>query len=161
MRPLAFFAPAAVVLTLAGAASAQTVTVSLGAELQEKAPQLGEREVAQQVDRLTQQVERALADTPALRGARAELVLTRLEPNRPTFQQQADRPGLDPLRSASLGGARIEGRLILADGHEVPVAYEYRTPSIEDVRTYSTWHDAERTWRRFADNLRAGRYVSR
>ena len=38
-------------------------------------------------------------------GARIELTITDLKPNRPTMQQTAAKPGLDPLRSISIGGA--------------------------------------------------------
>jgi hypothetical protein len=163
MRNLAFIVPFAVTATLAGAALAEpaSVTVTLGAQLQDKTEDLGPREVQEQSDRLVQLVTRAVADTPALNGARIELVLTDLKPNRPTFQQTAARPGLDPIRSVSLGGAAIEGQITLADGTVQPVRYDWFSNSLPDVRGFATWQDADRAYRRLASNLAAGRYTTR
>jgi hypothetical protein len=162
MRKLAFLVPFAVTAALAGVAAAQpTVNVTLGSELQEKTAGLGDREVRAQVDRLTEVVSRAIADDAELAGARIDLVLTDLKPNRPTFQQALDRPGLDPIRSISIGGAEIEGQITLADGTVQPVRYRWFSTNLGDVRGYSVWQDADRAYRRLGSNLAAGRYVSR
>jgi hypothetical protein len=113
------------------------------------------------MDRLAEVVTRALADDPDLAGARIELVLTDLRPNRPTTGQLRDRPGLDPVRSISTGGATVDGRIVTADGRELPVHYERYSDSLSDVYRVGVWHDAERAWRRLAANLEAGRYVQR
>ncbi|HEY0104145.1 MAG TPA: hypothetical protein VGB60_11835 [Brevundimonas sp.] len=160
------FPPAAVAafLTLsAGAASAEpaAVTVTFGPELQQKAEALGERDLAQQADHLTRAVTRTLDRRGALDGARIDLVLTDLKPNRPTFEQIARRPGLDPIRSISIGGAAIEGRITTADGQVIPVSYNWYSTSLADVHGSSTWSDAERAYRRLATNLAEGRYVRR
>ncbi|WP_420471544.1 hypothetical protein [Brevundimonas sp. FT23042] len=162
MRNLAFFVPFAVAATLAGAAAAQpAVTVTLAPELQRDVRDLGQREIQEQVDRLAAVVSRAVADTPALAGARIDLVLTDLKPNRPTFQQTAESPGLDPIRSLSIGGAEIEGAITLADGTEQPVRYRWFSHNITDVRGFAVWQDAERAYQRLGANLAAGRYVGR
>jgi hypothetical protein len=163
MRNLAFLVPFAVAATLAGAAVAQpaSVHVTLGADLQEKTEDLGPREVQQQADRLIEVVTEALASDAALTGARIDLVLTDLKPNRPTFQQMQDRPGLDPMRSISIGGAAIEGQITLADGTVQPVRYSWFSTTLADVRGFSTWQDADRAYRRLGVNLAAGRYVTR
>jgi hypothetical protein len=160
------FAPAAVATLLvlsAGPALAQpaAVTVAFGPELQQKAEALGERDLAQQADHLARAVTRTLDRSGALDGARIELVLTDLKPNRPTFQQIARRPGLDPIRSISIGGAAIEGQITTADGRVIPVSYDWYSTSLADVRGFSTWGDAERAYRRLATNLAEGRYVRR
>ena len=108
MRNLAFFAPLAAVLAFSAApamAEPALISVSLGPDLQDKARELGPREVQEQADRLADLVGRALAREGALDGARIDLVLTDVRPNRPTFQQLVDRPGLDGHRSRSVGGA--------------------------------------------------------
>ena len=163
MRKLAFFAPLAATLAFAGAALAEpaSINVTLGAELQRKSGELGEREVQQQIDRLAEVVGAALADDADLHGARVDLVLTDLKPNRPTMEQMNQRPGLDGIRSVSIGGAAIEGRITLADGSVQPVRYDWFTTNLADVRGYTTWQDANRAYSRLARNLADGRYETR
>lgn len=160
MRNLAFIVPFAVAATAAGVAAAQpSVTVTLGEDLQKESRELGAREVQQQVDQLTRIVSRAIAEDADLAGARVELVLTELKPNRPTFQQVADRPGIDPMRSISIGGAAIEGQIIMADGRVQPVRYRWFSNNLSDVRGFAVWQDADRAYRRLGSNIAAGRYV--
>ena len=164
MRNLTFFAPLAAVLAFSAApamAEPALISVSLGPDLQDKAEELGPREVQEQADRLAELVRRALAREGDLDGARIELVLTDLRPNRPTFQQMSDRPGLDGHRSRSIGGATIEGRITTADGRTLPVQYDWYSSSLADVRGINTWADADRAYRRLAVNLADGRYVTR
>lgn len=164
MRRLAFLAPLTAVLAVAAGpamADPASITVTLGPDLQEKAGDLGERDVRQQTDRLAEVVRDALARTGDLDGARIDLVLTDLKPNRPTFEQLADRPGLDGHRSISIGGAAIEGSITTADGQVLPVRYDWYSSSLAEVRGFSTWQDADRAYQRLASRLVDGRYVSR
>ena len=163
MRRFAFFAPLAAVLAIAAPAMAEpvAVTVTLGPDLREQVETLGQRDVTEQTDRLAQVVARTLADRRALDGARIDLVLTDLKPNRPTFQQLVDRPGLDGIRSISIGGATIEGQITTADGAVSAIRSDWYSTSIEDVHGFSTWQDADRAYRRLAVNLATGRYVTR
>ena len=164
MRKLAFLAPLGAVLAVAAGpalADPASVSVTLGPDLQEKVAELGERDVRRQADRLAEVVRRTLARSGDLDGARIDLVLTDLKPNRPTFEQMAERPGLDPHRSVSIGGAAIEGQITTADGQVLPVRYDWFSHSIADVRGYSTWQDADRAYERLASRLADGRYVSR
>lgn len=164
MRKLAFLAPLGAVLAVAAgpaAADPASINVTLGPDLQDKAEELGERDVRQQADRLAEVVRRALARGGDLDGARIDLVLTDLKPNRPTFEQMAHQPGLDGHRSVSIGGAAIEGQITTADGRVLPVRYDWYSNSIAEVRGYTTWHDADRAYQRLASRLVDGRYVSR
>ena len=164
MRKLAFLAPLGAVLAVAAGpalADPASVSVTLGPDLQEKVAELGERDVRRQADRLAEVVRRTLARSGDLDGARIDLVLTDLKPNRPTFEQMAERPGLDPHRSVSIGGAAIEGQITTADGQVLPVRYVWFSNSIAEVRGYSTWQDADRAYERLASRLADGRYVSR
>lgn len=164
MRKLAFLAPLGAVLAVAAgpaAADPASINVTLGPDLQDKAEELGERDVRQQADRLAEVVSRALARGGDLDGARVDLVLTDLRPNRPTFEQMAQQPGLDGHRSVSIGGAAIEGEITTADGRVLPVRYDWYSNSIAEVRGYTTWHDADRAYQRLASRLVDGRYVSR
>ena len=164
MRKLAFLAPLGAVLAVAAGpalADPATVSVTIGPDLQEKTRDLGERDVREQADRLAEVVRRALAGNGDLDGARIDLVLTDLKPNRPTFEQMADRPGLDGHRSISIGGAAIAGRIPTADGRVLPVKYDWFSQSLAEVRGFSTWQDADRAYERLASRLADGRYVSR
>lgn len=163
MRNFAFLAPLALVAALATPALAQTpqVTVTVGGDLTEEVETLGQRDVDRQLERLQSVVERRLARDGALQGATVNLVLTDLKPNRPTFQQAADKPGLSIMDSFSIGGATVEGEIITAEGQRLPVRYSNYSTSIAEVRGYTTWQDAEHTYDRLARNLVSGRLVSR
>lgn len=164
MRSLAIMAPLAVAFAVGTApamADPASISVTLSPDLQDRADELGQREVQEQADQLARIVGRALARHNSLDDARIDLVLTDLRPNRPTFQQLADRPGLDSLRSRSIGGATIEGQITTADGRTQPVRYDWYSTSLADVYGFNTWQDANRAYRRLAVNLVAGRYRSR
>jgi hypothetical protein len=166
MRRLALFAPLAASLAIAGAVQAQPdaaplVTVTIGGDLIEEAEKLGQRDVELQAAELRETVEQTLARRGALAGARINLVLTDLKPNRPTFQQASDRPGLSIFQSRSIGGATIEGEIVTADGQTLPVQYDRYSTSLAEVLGTTTWYDADRAFDRLAVNLAEGRYVSR
>ena len=163
MRQIAFLAPLTAALALAGAAAAQpsAVVVTVSPDFAKTAEELGQRDVRQQVEDLTATVTRVLTDRHALEGARIELTITDLKPNRPTMQQTLDKPGLDPMRSISIGGAAIEGTVTMANGQVQPVKYDYYSNTLADVRGYTTWQDASTAYDRLARNLAEGRYVRR
>ena len=77
------------------------------------------------------------------------------------MQQTVAKPGLDPLRSISIGGAAIEGTVTTASGEVHPVKYDYYSNNLTDVRGYATWQDAGTAFNRLARNLADGRYVTR
>lgn len=147
----------------AGAAMAQpeAVLVTLGPEVVREAPKLGQNDVDQQVADLVRRIETTLTRRDVLNGATIELVLTDLRPNRPTMQQLADRPGLDPIRSLSIGGAAVEGTVTTADGTVEQVKFKYYTPTLQDAVGTTVWSDANRAFDRLANNLAAGRYTTR
>ena len=164
MRKLAFLAPLGAVLAVAAGpamADPASINVTLGSDLQQKAEDLGERDVREQADRLAEVVGRALARGGDLDGARIDLVLTDLKPNRPTMEQLAQRPGLDGHRSVSIGGAAVEGSITTADGRVHPVRYDWYSNNLAEVRGFTTWQDADRAYERLANRLADGRYVSR
>jgi hypothetical protein len=171
MRRFAFFAPLAAAAAMASLAHAEPadnqapngpqVTVTVGGDLTKDVVKLGERDVNEQREDLANTVSRALARSGAYEGAQVNLVLTDLKPNRPTFRQAADRPGLSIFDSISIGGVSIEGEIITADGQRLPVSYSRYSSSIADVRGYNTWEEANRAYDRFADNIVRGRLVSR
>jgi hypothetical protein len=163
MRKLAFFAPLAVTLAVAAAAQAQPagVSVVIGPDLQRKADEIGYRDVTEQADRLADRVRDAAARDARFEGARFDLVLTDLKPNRPTMEQTNARPGLSYAHSFGIGGAAIEGEVLTADGQRLPVRFSYYSDDIRWARYAGTWEDADRAFERFAANVSRGRLVSR
>src|SRR5438045_3660919 len=118
---LAGAAPFAVVG--AAAAAPASVTVTVGPELQAKAAKtLGLRDVDDLAKELQKTVEKRLAKTGAYADSRIVLQLTDAQPNRPTFKQLGDKPGLS-YESFGIGGARIDGHAIAPDGHMTPLSY--------------------------------------
>lgn len=163
MRNLAVLVPLAALLAVsAGPALAEpaSITVTVGASLQNQASELGEREILQQAAQLGEVVRRALARTGALDGAHVDLVLTDVKPNRPTFRRLADRPEIDGHHSLSVGGATIEGQITTVDGRVVPVRYDWYSSSLAEARGSSTWQDANRAYRWLAISLADGRYAT-
>jgi hypothetical protein len=138
-----------------------SINVTVGPDVLEGADELGEREVQEQASRLADVVRRTLARRGALDGAEINLTLTDLKPNRPTIQQMADTPGLDGIRSISIGGAAITGHVTTSDGLIHPIAYDWYSTNISEVRGFGTWQDADRAYSRLADNLAEGRYKRR
>ena len=163
MRPLLAAAAFAASLMSAGLAAAQpaSVSVSIGRKLERLGEETyGRRDVAELAADLKRSVERELARTGALPGARVELVLVDARPNHPTFKQLGDRPGL-AYQSVGLGGATIEGRIIAADGAETPVAYRWYETEIWQSAYGATWSDAEWTFDRFSRRLASERTIAR
>lgn len=156
MRMFAIAAVAALIAAPAFASPA-SVSVVVGPKLQEKAVRtLGVRDVDDLAKDLQKTVENRLAKTGAYQNARIELVLVDAIPNRPTFKQLGDTPGLS-LSSFGVGGARIEGRAIASDGVVTPLSYDYMEPDIRWVRGYATWSNAEQTFEQFAAELGRGK----
>jgi hypothetical protein len=83
-----------------------------------------------------------------------------VRPNRPTFKQLGDVPGLS-MQSFGVGGAAIEGRIIAADGTETPIAYRWYETDIREIRAHWVWTDAETTFDRFARRLAKGQELAR
>jgi len=160
MRIIAFTAVALLASAGVAAAAPASVTVTVGPELQAKAAKtLGRRDIDDLAKDLQKSVEKQLAKTGAYDGARIELQLTDAQPNRPTFKQMADRPGLS-YESFGIGGARIDGHAIAPDGHMTPLSYSYYGPDIRWAHLSGAWADAEWTIDRFAYRLGRGQVVA-
>lgn len=154
-------------LALAGSALAveppatTSVEVKLSPELQKKAADdYGVRDVQRLADDLKKDVERELDRTGVLAGGRVELTLVDARPNRPTFKQLGDRPGLS-FESFGTGGAVIEGQAISVDGHVTPVRYRWYESDIRQAKLTTTWSDAGRAIDRFAFQLGRGEVYAR
>jgi hypothetical protein len=141
-----------VILAGAGAASAQTVSVSIGPELQAKADEYGQRELDFLARDLQTSVESRLARAGVLGAGRYELQIVDATPNRPTFEQLGDRPGLS-LSSFGVGGAEVIGIYAAPDGSRTPVSYRWYETDIGWARHSTTWSDAQRAFDRLGDRL--------
>ena len=75
-----------------------------------------------------------------------------MKPNRPTFKQLGDKPGLS-MQSFGVGGAAITGRIVAADGSEKPLSYHWYETDIRQASNNWVWSDAEWTFDRFARKL--------
>ena len=155
MRRLAFFAPLAAVLAVAAgpaAADPASINVTLGSDLQEKAGELGEREVARQADRLAEVVRRALARGEAGEAAQAVSVAELLavagdDARRAGAEVEVDAPAdltatLRPLAfkralTNLAGNAAVHGEHVRLSARPLPsggleVAVEDDGPGIPD-----------------------------
>ena len=152
MRLAALIAIAGV--ALAGLpASALTVEAKISPEFQKKLDDdYGQREAKILTDALVAKLERELG-----KNAKVERVVVTIEdakPNRPTMEQVRDKPGLDAIRSISLGGARVAGIAYSASGQEVArLDYDWYETTLANVQGASTWSDARYSFDRFATKL--------
>jgi len=162
MRLLAIAAAAGLSLAFAATASAGPVIVrplTVDADLQKKFDDdYGVREIKELQDALN----RALAaELAAVGGAVAsegpitiETTLVDAKPSRPTRAQGDRRPGLDTIRSVSLGGAELKARIVAADGRVLnEFSYDWYEYDLANVYGASTWSDARRAIRRYADRV--------
>jgi|CXWL01.1.fsa_nt_gi hypothetical protein len=95
-------------------------------------------------------------------GITIELSIIDADPNRPTMQQAAHRPGLDMIRSISVGGAELHAVLRGADGVVVSeITHRRYNYSIEEaaLQASNTWSEARRAFRGFAQRV-ADAYVA-
>lgn len=141
-------------LVSAPAAWATQIEVSFSEAFQEKLEEdYGTREGDYLRDDVIADLERALEKQGA-DAARITVVIEDAKPNRPTFKQLGDQPGLDAIRSISIGGASFTGTAFDEAGEAVAdVSYDWYETDIRQVRGSSTWQDARRASRRFASKM--------
>lgn len=167
MRLVAIIAGAAA-LAFAHTAAAAPVTlapVSFSPEFQEKLDDdLGAREGEYLRQAITEQVAAALADQGATLNSGAPVVIevsiVDADPNRPTIEQLSHRPGLDMIRSISVGGAEL--RAVLRQNGTVIAEVDHRryNHGLQDLTfATSTWSEARRSIRQFAIKV-ADAYVA-
>jgi hypothetical protein len=153
MRLIALSAVALLASGAAAQAAPPQVSIAVAPELQTKfVKTYGQREADLLTADLKTSVDKALARTGAFQDARIEVTLKDAKPNRPTFKQLADTPGLS-MESFGIGGATIEARITAPDGTVTPVSYKWYENDIRWVTGYWTWTDAQWTFDRFARRL--------
>jgi hypothetical protein len=162
------FTPLIVAIAALGTASAfadqpTPTRVTYSPEFQN---QLDEEYGAREGVYLTREVNEAVAAALAARGVALnpsiaiEVTIVDADPNRPTIQQISDRPGLDAIRSISIGGANLHAVLRRADGTAISeVDHRRYNHSIEDVGASTTWSEARRAIHQFANKV-ADAYVA-
>ncbi len=154
MRFAILAATALASLAMALPASALTVDAKVSPEFQKKLDDdIGAREAAT----LAEAVTRKVTDVFTARGIQADRVVVTIEdarPNRPTFQQASDKPGLDVMRSISIGGAKVSGVAFDASGKEIGrLDYNWYENDLSNVIGSATWTDARTTFARFANRF--------
>ncbi len=89
--------------------------------------------------------------------ARIAVTINDAKPNKPTLQQLSDRPGLDYMRSISIGGMDVSAIAFDADGREIfSLSYDWFETDIRNVPPSTTWSDARRAARIFARRFAEG-----
>ena len=154
MRLVSLAAIAAALAFSALPASALTVETKFSADFQKKLEDdYGTREARILTDTLVKKVEMAFEK----QGVKADRVVVTIEdakPNRPTMRQIQDTPGLDPMRSISIGGAKLTGIAYDASGKEIgQLNYNWYETDITNVHAAGTWSDARWTFDRFANRF--------
>lgn len=145
---------------IAAPVSALTVEAKVSPEFQTKLEEdYGVREAKVLTDTLISKVQAAFT-RQGVRAERVEVTIHDAKPNRPTMQQLSDTPGLDPMRSISIGGARVTGTAYDANGTAIgTLEYDWYETDLSNVIAATTWSDArwsfDRFARRFADRLNA------
>jgi len=155
-----------VVLAFAHSAHAQTISpVSFSPEFQVLVDEeLGAREGEYLRETVTNRVAAALAHRGVAAGQAnditVEISIIDADPNRPTMEQLSNTPGLDSIRSVSIGGAELQAVLRGADGSVLTeVTHRRYDHSLADLLgPPSTWQAARRAIDQFARKV-ADAYV--
>lgn len=132
------------------------VNVSIGPELEAKAQSLGQSDLDRLAAELKRDVEQRLVRSGRFSqgGVRLNLQIVAAKPSHPTIAQAA--PGLDTIRSRSLGGATLRGEEVGPDGAR-QISFSLYENDIRNERYTSTWSDAERCFEAFARDYAEGR----
>ena len=155
--PHILLAPIAALALGASAASAQTVSIApiaISADLQKDLDDtLGAREADTLRTLLMHNLERALQREGVVIGANSALTIEAdivdADPNRPTFQEQADNVSLSYSGSISTGGARLRATLRGAGGAR-EISYHRYSHNLDEVVSPGVWSDANRAMTIFA-----------
>jgi hypothetical protein len=158
---LLFLATLVLATTPARAEPVSVPTPVIGAEFQEE---LDENYGAREAEVLQRLTERLVAEALGRAGATVadadanftvDITILDAVPNRPTFQQLSDRPGLS-LASFGVGGARFMGVIRSASGEVLAtIEHDFYANNIEDAWASTTWSDARFAARGFARKVAA------
>jgi hypothetical protein len=140
-------------LMMAPLAQAADIKVAFSEDFSETlTDDYGTREGDYLTKRLTKDIEQAFGERLDQIGT-ISLIIDKAKPNRPTFKQMGDRPGLS-MQSISIGGADVSGTVTDLSGNVIAeLQYDDYETDIRQVVGSSTWSDANRTFDRFARKL--------
>jgi hypothetical protein len=167
MRLVPIFCGLAALAFAQGAAAVTVSPISFSPEFEtELSEDLGEREGVY----LREDVETAVARALSARGVSAgsggdtiEITIIDAQPNRPTLGQLSARPGLDYIRSVSVGGAELRAVVRNASGDVIAEVehrrYNHSLDEFHGIPPAGTWSEARRAIRRFAEKV-ADAYVA-
>ncbi len=133
-----------------------SITVNISDDVRDEKLRWGPRDIEQLkktlVKKVTSRLERS--DLMGDNGARLELTLVEIAPNRPTMHEMSKRTGLDFV-SFGLGGAEVKAHLVAADGTDLgDMRYRYFADYLYDYSaSATTWNDARRAFDKFARRL--------
>ncbi|MBU6319352.1 MAG: hypothetical protein KGS00_06830 [Alphaproteobacteria bacterium] len=144
----------ACIAILAMPASALTVETRFSTAFQEKLEKdYGVREADGLARALKQDVEKALSKIETT-ADRVVLTIEDAQPNRPTMKQTSDKPGLDSIRSVSLGGAHVSGIVYDPQGRQIAsLDYDWFETDLSNAVPGGVWSDARRAFSRYASRL--------
>lgn len=139
---------------LAPAAYASEISIEFSPEFQKKLEKdYGTAEGEKLTKDVREDIERELSKAN-IDPASVKIVIVDAKPNRPTFKQLGDTPGLDAIRSKSIGGMDLKGTAYSADGSALAeLEYDWYETNIEMTHAAGVWSDAKRASRRFAKKL--------
>ena len=139
---------------LAPAAYASEISIEFSPDFQEKLEKdYGTSEGEKLTREVREDIERELGKAN-IDPASIKVTILDAKPNRPTFKQLGDKPGLDAMRSKSIGGMDLKGVAYSADGSALAeLEYDWYETNIEMTHAAGVWSDAERASRRFAQKL--------
>jgi hypothetical protein len=137
-------------------AGSPPIIVTLSPELTERLGQslgVAEGPVLQRI--VTQAVTKAIAPDRCRDTARIDITLRAADPSHPTRRQLIDQPGLDFLRSKSIGGAALSAKVFSADGQVIDtVDYQRYPPTLQlGSAAADPWSDARLAIDDFAAKL--------
>lgn len=147
-------------LMMAPFAQAADIKVAFSDDFAETlADDYGTREGEYLTRRLTKEIEQAFGDRLDQIGT-ITLIIDEAKPNRPTFKQLGDTPGLS-MQSISIGGADVSGTVTDLSGNVIAdLQYDDYETDIRQVVGSATWTDANRTFDRFARKLSKASLIS-
>lgn len=144
---------AALALGLMPAAHAGEINVSFSDDFAEKLlDDYGLREGEYLVKALKDDVAHTFGDEIDMMGD-INITIEDARPNRPTFKQMGDTPGLS-FESYSVGGAKVSAVVLDAEGAPLTeLTYDWYESDIRWAQGRNTWTDAKRAFDRFSRKL--------
>jgi hypothetical protein len=143
-------AAASFALLATPAALATEIDVGYSTDFQEKLQDdYGAREGTYLADAVREDLMREFK-AAGLNVERVSVTIEKAKPNKPTFKQLGDKPGLDYSGSTSIGGMKLSATAFDASGTEMgSMTYDWFETDIR-YAGITTWQDAKRASDRFA-----------